>query len=217
MGGGKSPNYLKRLNLALFRIGLSYFYYKIIRGKNIMTSQRVFLRHVKNIDTTNGSLRIGCNQDNFINKKDWTYLNICGKMKIKGKFNIGKGCRLDIGKNAILELGDNSFINPFTNLIVMNKLYIGNNTAISWSCQFMDDDFHVIEYEGKKSEEKDEGIIIGDRVWVGCHVHIYKNVKIPNGCIIASNSVVKKTFTEENALIAGNPAKIVKHNVSWKR
>jgi len=36
------------------------------------------------------------------------------------------------------------------------------------------------------------------------------------GCLIAADSVVKGVFNESNALIAGNPAKVVKSNINWE-
>ncbi|MEJ7665610.1 MAG: hypothetical protein WKG07_41865 [Hymenobacter sp.] len=59
-------------------------------------------------------------------------------------------------------------------------------------------------------------IVLGDRVWIGSRVSIFKGTVIPSGCVVASNSVVKGVFTEENALLAGNPAKVVKRNVQWQ-
>lgn len=53
-------------------------------------------------------------------------------------------------------------------------------------------------------------ITIGDNVWLGANVIILPGVKIGNGCIVGAGSVVTKTFEEENLIIAGNPAKIVK-------
>ena len=112
-----------------------------------------------------------------------------------------------------MNVGTNSYINPFSNFIIMHGIDIGDNCAISWECQFLDETFHEIYYEGKK--ERDHKISIGDHVWVGSRVSIYSGSKIPKGCVVASNSVVKGIFSEENALIAGNPAVIIKRNITW--
>jgi acetyltransferase-like isoleucine patch superfamily enzyme len=96
----------------------------------------------------------------------------------------------------------------------MHQLTIGNDCAISWNCQFLDEDYHEIQYEGKK-EKNSNSIKIGDRVWIGSNVSIHKGAVIPRGCVVASNSVVKAVFDEENVLIAGNPAKVVKRSISW--
>ena len=45
---------------------------------------------------------------------------------------------------------------------------------------------------------------------------IMKGVTIADGCVIAANSVVTKSMAEENALIAGNSAKIIKKDILWE-
>ena len=62
---------------------------------------------------------------------------------------------------------------------------------------------------------KGENIIIGNHVWVGKEAKILKNTKIADNCIVAQNSIVTKKFDTNNAVIAGNPAKIVKENITW--
>ncbi|KQM65066.1 hypothetical protein ASE75_08455 [Sphingomonas sp. Leaf17] len=60
-----------------------------------------------------------------------------------------------------------------------------------------------------------DGIFIGDRVWVGEGAYINKGVSVGNDCIVGARSVVTKRFTVNNAVIAGNPARVVKENVQW--
>ncbi len=119
----------------------------------------------------------------------------------------------DIGDGAEVNIGNDGYMNCNTNLIIMHRLDIGDNCVISWDCQLLDDDFHEISYEGKKEQEN--GIIIGNRVWIGCGVKIYKGTVIPDGCVIAANSIVRGVFTENKALIGGFPAKVIRENISW--
>jgi acetyltransferase-like isoleucine patch superfamily enzyme len=194
---------------------LKWCYYKLFRNRNIRAGRCTTIRGVKNIDTRNGRLSVACDYMGFIHKNDRTFLNIQGKFKLNGRFSIVSGCRVDIGPNAVVEVGDNSYINPFTRLIIAHGLRMGDNVAVSWDCQFLDEDFHRLDYDGKKAETDSAGIVIGNKVWIGNNVSIYKGVTIPNGCVIAANSVVKSSFDEKNVLLAGNPAKIVKRNISW--
>lgn len=43
---------------------------------------------------------------------------------------------------------------------------------------------------------------------------ILKGSVIPKGCIVAANAVITKSFENENALLAGNPAIEKKHGVT---
>ena len=92
---------------------------------------------------------------------------------------------------------------------------MGDGCSISWGCQFLDDDFHDLEYEGR-TEVLNPQIKIGSHVWIGSRVSVLKGAVIPDGCVVAANSVVNKVFTEKNCLLAGNPAKVIRRDVSWK-
>jgi len=183
-------------------------------GKNILAHDKVQIKNIKNINT-NGLLKIGIDYFGFSTKYDWTFLNIRGELTFLGNYSIGKGCRFDIGPDAIVEFGNGGYMSPNTHVIIMNRLVVGNDCAISWGCQFLDEDFHTIEYSAKKIIS-DKSILIGNHVWIGSNSAIYKGVHIANGVVVASNSVVKSSFNEENILIGGNPAKIIKRNIIWK-
>ena len=44
---------------------------------------------------------------------------------------------------------------------------------------------------------------------------IYQGTIIPDNTVIAADSVVRGVFNEENTIIAGNLAKVIKKNVNW--
>ncbi len=162
----------------------------------------------------NGGLHLGWPQTGFTQKNDPILINNNGLIAIKGKVEIAAGCRIDItNEKAIFSIED-SYINCNALIIISECLTINSGCSVSWGCQFLDDDFHEIHYEGKKNQAG--GIELGKHVWVGCNVKIYKGVRIADGCVIASDSVVKGVFEEKNCLIAGNPAKVIKQNISWQ-
>ncbi|MEO8238583.1 MAG: acyltransferase [Flavobacterium sp.] len=197
-----------------FIIVLSRFLWiKLFNKKQLLLHQKVKITGLKNIEVK-GIVEIGVNYVGFSHKTDKTYLNIQGKLIFKGKYSIGRGCRFDIGKDALVTIGSGGYINCNTNLIIMHRLQIGDNCAISWNCQFLDEDFHEIKYSGKKPTQN--SIVIGNDVWIGCGVKIYKGTVIPNGSIIASDTIVKGVFEIENSLIGGNPARVIKEGVRWE-
>ncbi len=185
-----------------------------MKHKSIYAHKEVVIYGLENIKIVEGEIKIGLQFVGFTHKRDITFINIRGKVIFEGDYSIGRGCRIDIGPNATMKLGKNGYVTANTNFIIMHGLIIGDNCSISWNCQFLDEDFHEIEYLDKRARM--EAIIeIGNHVWIGCNTFIYKGVKIPNGCVVASNSVVKTAFNEENTLIAGNPARIVRNNIQW--
>ena len=54
-------------------------------------------------------------------------------------------------------------------------------------------------------------------MWCGREVRILKNASIGNDSIIGASSVVTKNFADSNIAIGGNPAKIIKRNITWSR
>ncbi|MFD1187711.1 acyltransferase, partial [Pontibacter rugosus] len=191
---------------------IKYLYYKI-KGKAIVAHQNASIKGLKRI-TVDGILKVGVDYVGFSHRSDLTYLNINGHLEIKGNVSIGRGCRFDIGDQGLVKIGDGSYINPFTKVIIMHGLTIGTNCAVSWDCQFLDEDFHHLTYESKVDKDSPT-IEIGNKVWIGSSVSIFKGTRVAHGCVVASNSVLKGNFPEENCLIAGSPARVIKRNVAW--
>ena len=62
-----------------------------------------------------------------------------------------------------------------------------------------------------------ESIIIGNKVWVGKNTTFMKNTQVGNNCIVAQNSTVTKKFNQDNCIMGGVPAKIIKENIKWDK
>jgi len=62
---------------------------------------------------------------------------------------------------------------------------------------------------------QNEPIVIGDNCWLGANITILPEVELGNHTIVAAGSVVTKSFSEGNCVIAGVPAKIVKNIDSY--
>jgi serine acetyltransferase len=180
-------------------------------GKDILPHHLVEIVGAKNIES-NGRLDIGTSFVGFSSRHDRTLIRVRGRLVTSPGTYIGRGCHFDIGPDAMCRIG-RSYILADTTVIVMNKLTIGDGCAISWGCQFLDDDFHLLHYNG--SRPKSMPIVVGDHVWIGSRVLVLKGVTIPSGCVVAAGSIVTRMFDEENVLIAGQPARVIKHGIRW--
>lgn len=142
-----------------------------------MKSNKVTIYGLENIRTF-GLLRVGLPNVGFTNKYDQTFLNIAGQVDFQKNFSIGRGCSFDIGPRAVATFGS-GYVAAKTIFVIMHGLTVGDGCAISWGCQFLDEDFHLIEYEGKK--EKSCEIVIGSHVWIGSNVTVLKGSVVPDG------------------------------------
>lgn len=94
---------------------------------------------------------------------------------------------------------------------------LGEDCMLSSNIQIRCTDGHRIYDENNNVINKGFDVEIGNHVWIGASASILKNVKIANNCVIGAYSVIPKSFTEEKCVIAGNPGRVVRRNVNWKR
>lgn len=122
-----------------------------------------------------------------------------------------KGASLVIGKNTSMR--DTSI-----GLDYKSHIKIGKECMIA-EATIRATDFHsIIDVKtGEILNTPTEPLCIGDRVWLAERCRLLKNASVARGCIVGAEAVVTKKFTEENCIIAGNPAKIIKTGVTWDR
>lgn len=120
---------------------------------------------------------------------------------------------------AVIEIGDNVGISGAT-IYARKGIHIGDNTCIGGNCKILDNDFHPIEAEERNRllQAADGGdsdlvpareIRIGKNCFIGCNTIILKGTVLGDGCVVGAGAVVSGKF-EENCVIAGNPARVIK-------
>jgi serine O-acetyltransferase len=60
------------------------------------------------------------------------------------------------------------------------------------------------------------GPVIGDRVWMGLHVHIVGNYRVGSGATVSAGTVVRRDIPA-GSLVLGNPARLVWRNYDNRR
>ncbi len=78
----------------------------------------------------------------------------------------------------------------------------------------MDTDLHNIRI-GEKVTNTDEAVYLGDHVWVCSNVNIIKGACIQSNCVVSCQTLIREKFQENDCIIAGNPARIVKRGIVW--
>lgn len=161
------------------------------------------------------------------------------KNRIDSTASITEGCEV---QNSILspfsrlksyvelrdsDLGDYSYISSHS---VINKTHIGKFSSIAhgtfiglWehNTYVTSHSFYLYETSGgfvngyKNYDRDKEWTIIGNDVWIGANSVVLKGVQVGDGAIIGAGSVVTKDVPDY-AIVAGNPAKLVKYRFEEK-
>jgi len=116
--------------------------------------------------------------------------------------NLGQGFRM----------GDNSNLGDFSFVGAAGGITIGDNVLGGQGVRFHSEN-HVFERTDipiKQQGVTNQGIVIGDDVWLGSGATILDGVHVGPGAIIAAGSVVNKDIPA-NALAGGVPARILKY------
>lgn len=154
---------------------------------------------------------------NFVN----CLFSLSGGMRVTigpSKFNI-VGLNI-FGKESVVEIGSN-----FSCWGVeircheqRTQVSIGSNCMFAQDVLIYATDVHSIfdQFTGELLN-LGEQVIIGDKVWCARGVTILKGSTIRNHVVIGANSLVNKKFNENNVIVAGNPAAVVRRGIDWSR
>lgn len=133
--------------------------------------------------------------------------NLC---EIRGRLIVEEGCTLEIGNGLVC----NSPIK--IQVAEKGRVMIGNDCLFA-NAQIFNSDLHSVfsdETGARLNNARD--VVIGDRVWLATNCLILKGTQIGSDCVVGAAAVVNGNY-ENNKIIAGNPAKVVKDKITWSR
>ncbi|MGF0148353.1 hypothetical protein ACTQ3O_07690 [Mediterraneibacter faecis] len=135
-----------------------------------------------------------------------------------------KGCAsmhngTSIRNYGVLEFGER-FHTPATATIICYKhIRFGNDVLIGWNFEATDGDAHKIYALQKPNIRTNQNreIVVGNQVWFGSDVRIYKGVSISDNTVVAAGTkLFKNTVKTENCVIGDNPVRILKDGITWR-
>jgi acetyltransferase-like isoleucine patch superfamily enzyme len=150
-------------------------------------------------------------------------------IRIRGgghRIEFGENCR--ISRGAVLWFEDHNGLLQVGSGTTMVEVHIavtedGSKVTIGEDCMFANDvdirtgDSHsVIDAQTGERLNYAGDVVIGRNVWIAPHTVVLKGVSIGENSIIATGAVVTRSC-EPGVIMGGNPAKIIKTGVSWKR
>ena len=126
-------------------------------------------------------------------------------------------CQIKMEGNSTLHFGKWSGIRGVRFLLKNASINIGYHCMFSYGIVVRNhDSHHILDPLTSEPTNRPKDINIGSEVWIGEGATILKGVNIGDNSVVATNSVVTKGC-KEGCILAGNPAKIVKENILWKR
>lgn len=127
-------------------------------------------------------------RDGLFNKLTYSYLKLkYKKLSVRLSFSIPE-----------------NVFGPGLAIVHYGTIVVNRNARVGANCRI-----HVCTNIGA-SGGSDKAPQIGDNVYIGPGAKIFGDIRIPNNTVIGANAAVNKSFEEENMLIAGVPAKIIK-------
>ncbi|MCJ2126422.1 acyltransferase [Methylobacterium sp. J-077] len=139
------------------------------------------------------------------------------------KFDIGDDVRLGmaniyIGPGSMLRVGDRT---GFTGLVHLNPveakaIEIGADCSIASGVWMTTSDFHsIISRSGGARLNPAKPVRVGNHVWIANHATLLKGSTIGDNAIIGAHAVVTGVVPP-HCVAAGNPARIVREDVTWR-
>lgn len=134
-------------------------------------------------------------------------------LSVRGTVQIHRGTRVFVHDGARLEIGSRSFVNDCSTVTCFQQITIGSGCAISWNTNILDTNAHELSIGGQP-RPRSGPVTIGDQVWIGTGATVLAGVTIGAGAVVAAGSVVAAAVPGRT-LAAGNPARVVREDVSW--
>lgn len=98
------------------------------------------------------------------------------------------------------------------------SVYVGEDNLWSSGIVIRASDGHqIFDNVTGRMVNRAKKIKIGNHVWIGADATVLKGACVEEGSVVGSNAVVTKVFQEKRVVIAGNPGKIIKRDISWAR
>lgn len=208
-----SNNFLYKLTIYLKRLKTRY------NCKGVIFENYGYARIDKDIIGKNNLIKIG--ENTIIHKSNIRIRGDNNKLIIDEDCHIGESCSFWMEGNDInIHIGKGTTMTYGVHLCAQEnntKIIIGEDCMLSNTISIRTSDSHPIYslYSTKRLNNADN-VILKNHVWIAPNVKIMKGVRIEEGSIIGTDTIVTKNIPA-HALAVGHPAKIVKSEIKWTR
>lgn len=179
----------------------------VIKGRIIISDTNISLFTI--IFGKGGSHHISYNKSKL-------FIYEGGRLILDNRILFSSGFNICIEQGATVKVGESTSFNRNCSIFCKNKITIGKNNLFGWNCSLRDNDGHSIYYQNNKLESEGT-IVIEDNCWITADSVVLKNSFLASMIVVATGSLVNKRFNQNNILIAGRPARIVRDAIRWEK
>jgi acetyltransferase-like isoleucine patch superfamily enzyme len=130
----------------------------------------------------------------------------------QGRVSISRGARILVMKGGHLEVGAETTIHYNAAITCMSHIRIATSCAISWNTNILDGNLHELIVDGVP-RPRTRPVELGSYAWIGCGSTVV-GARIGAGAVVGAGSVVTGDVPDK-AVVAGNPARVIRKDVSW--
>ncbi len=138
------------------------------------------------------------------------------KIVIENNVRFWGPCKIYLYGNSILHIKSNTGVRGVEFNLNNANIIVGEQCMFGYGILLRNHDSHkVIDLKNNIITNHPKDIILGKHIWIAQNVTILKGSSIGDNSIIGLGSVVTKGCSS-GSILAGNPAKVVKENISWE-
>lgn len=197
-----------------------YFPLRIAWRIPVILSNRVWLRQlggsVSVSSTRFGSVQIGFDEmaisDPMSSRTIW---EVAGAVSFEGRAWINYGAKLSVRGSFIV--GDQVVIGPQCAIVCYQRITIGAGSMVGWDVTIMDTDLHPVLTSAGRCINPPRPVRIEKNVWIGAKSFVSKGAILPQGCVLSATTLYSARLNETNAVIMGNPPRVVLRDIRWSR
>lgn len=141
---------------------------------------------------------------------DNNYIEIGDSTLIRGKILVDKASSVSIGAGTCFNFNTSEIEARDS-----TKIEIGEKCLFSHMRMSTSDVHSIFNLDTKKRINKSKDIKISDHVWIAFDAFICKGAEIGENSVVGAKSLVSGGTYPRNCVIGGNPARILKTNITW--
>lgn len=161
-----------------------------------------------------GMIKMGFNSVALYSNNGILFQNAGDTITFNGTCHIGNNSAVAVGRKGKLEIGKNFTSTAGLKIACQHRVTIGDDVLCGWEVMMVDSDFHKVTFtDGRRSPDGYKPITVGNGCWIGFRSILMKGTSLNEHCIVSSNSMCNKAYSDSYVLLAGQPAVIKKKGV----